>query len=304
MVAYIIEWGWLKIGSYGVMMALGFLCAWYLFRLELIRKNMDTELASRITFNAAIWGVIGARALSLIEEADHLGDSAGQIVETLLLKGGLTWYGGLAAGAAATIYTIVKSRASMIQTLDAMSPAALVGYAFGRGGCLLSGDGCYGAATNLPWGMQFPKLVETPGFHFMQPGAIAEWPPVDPATCTDPSNLATCLHYPASVHVHPTPIYEVLASLIGFAVLWIFRKKINRPGMMLGLFFILNGVPRFFVEMIRLNPRYAGLSLSQWLAIGLLVGGSYLVFRSFRTPLEDPAVVVDDKPSHRRKRRK
>ena len=304
MVAYIIEWGWLKIGSYGVMMALGFLCGWYLVRLEMIRKGMDADLASRITFNAAIWGVIGGRVLSLIEEADHLGDSAGQIVETLLLKGGLTWYGGLVFGAAATVYTIVKSKAPKLPILDAMAPAGLVGYAFGRGGCLLSGDGCYGIATDLPWGMQFPKLAETPGFHFMQGGAIAEWPPVNPSTCTDPSNLATCLRYPADVHVHPTPIYEILASLICFAAMWIFRKKINRTGMMIGFFFIANGVPRFFLEFIRLNPRYLGLSLSQWLAIGLLAIGSFLVWHSFRLPLEEPAGAAEEKPAHRRKRRK
>jgi phosphatidylglycerol:prolipoprotein diacylglycerol transferase len=265
---------------------------------------MDTELASRITFNAAIWGVIGARALSLIEESEHLGDSAGQIVETLLLKGGLTWYGGLATGAAATIYTIVKARTPIIPVLDAMSPAALVGYAFGRAGCLFSGDGCYGIATGLPWGMQFPKLEQTPGFNCMQAGAIADWPPVDPSTCTDPGDLSTCLRYPPEVHVHPTPIYEVLASLGCFAALWIFRKRIQRTGLMLGLFFILNGVPRFFVEFIRLNPRYLGLSLSQWLAIGLLCGGSYLIWRSFRLPEAMEAAAVEEKPAGRRRRRK
>jgi prolipoprotein diacylglyceryltransferase len=152
--------------------------------------------------------------------------------------------------------------------------------------------------------MQFPKVAESPGFHCMQGGAIADWPPIDPSTCTDPSNLATCLRYPADVHVHPTPIYEILASLACFAAMWIFRRKINRAGMMLGLFFILNGVPRFLVEFIRLNPRYLGLSLSQWLAIGLLLGGSYLVWRSFRLPLEEPGATAEEKPSPRRKRRK
>jgi prolipoprotein diacylglyceryltransferase len=224
-------------------------------------------------------------------------------IRMLLLEGGLTWYGGLALGAAATFYTIIKSKAPMIRVFDAMSPAALVGYAFGRGGCLLSGDGCYGTATELPWGMQFPKLAETPGFHCMQQGAIAQWPPIDPSTCTDPGDLATCLRYPADVHVHPTPIYEILASLICFAAMWAFRKKINRSGMMLGLFFIANGVPRFFIEMIRLNPRYLGLSLSQWLAVGLLVGGSALVWRSFKVPLPE-AATVEEKPAKGKRRRK
>jgi phosphatidylglycerol:prolipoprotein diacylglycerol transferase len=300
LIAYVIEWGWFKIGSYGIMMALGFLCAWYLFRLELKRKGLDTDIASRITFNAAIWGVIGARLTSILEEPGHLMENP---VRMLLLEGGLTWYGGLALGAAATFYTIIKSKAAMIRVFDAMSPAALVGYAFGRGGCLLSGDGCYGTATDLPWGMQFPKLTETPGFHCMQQGGIAQWPPIDPSTCTDPSNLSTCLRYPAEVHVHPTPLYEIVASLACFGVMWAFRKKINRSGMMLGFFFIANGVPRFFIEMIRLNPRYLGLSLSQWLAIALLALGSALVWRSLKQPLPE-TVAVEDKPAKGKRRHK
>ncbi|MBN1769701.1 MAG: prolipoprotein diacylglyceryl transferase [Deltaproteobacteria bacterium] len=303
MVAYVIEWGWLKIGSYGVMMALGFLAAWYLFRLELGRKGLDTDLASRITFNAAIWGVIGARLLSILEEPSHVIDNP---LKTILLEGGLTWYGGLAAGAAATIYTIRKAKAPIMQVIDAMSPAALVGYAFGRGGCLISGDGCYGIATDLPWGMQFPKLVETPGFHCMQGGAIASWPPIDPSTCLDPSDLSTCLRYPPDVHVHPTPAYEILAGLLLFALVWSLRKRINRTGLMFGLFLVLQAIPRTLVEFIRLNPRYAGLSLSQWVSIGIFFVGLWLIwYTSRQAPETAPTeVAVEPEPKGRKRRRR
>jgi len=302
-IAYVIQWGWLKIGSYGVMMALGFLVAWYLFRLELRRKGMDTEIASRVTFNAAIWGVIGARLLSILEEPSHLAENP---LRTILLEGGLTWYGGLAAGAAATVYTIWKAKAPYLRVIDAMSPAAMVGYCFGRGGCLISGDGCYGIATDLPWGMQFPQLVETPGFHCMQSGAIARWPPIDPSTCTDPSDLSTCLRYPADVRVHPTPLYEILAGLLLFAVMWSLRHRIHRTGVMLGLFLVLQAIPRFLVEFIRLNPRYAGLSLSQWLSIGLFLGGLGLFWRARGQPSEaaEAAAPAEVEPKGRRRRRR
>ncbi|NMC71080.1 MAG: prolipoprotein diacylglyceryl transferase [Myxococcales bacterium] len=303
MIAYVIQWGWLKIGSYGVMMALGFLVAWYLFRLELRRKGLDTDIASRITFNAAIWGVIGARLLSILEEPSHLAENP---LRTLLLEGGLTWYGGLAAGAAATIYTIWKAKAPYLRVIDAMSPAAMVGYCFGRGGCLISGDGCYGIATDLPWGMQFPTLVETPGFHCMQSGAIAHWPPIDPSTCTDLSDLSTCLRYPPDVRVHPTPLYEILAGLLLFALMWSLRKRIHRTGVMLGLFLVLQAVPRVLVEFIRLNPRYFGLSLSQWVSIGMFFLGLWLFWRARNLPPETaPAEApAEAEPKGRRRRRR
>lgn len=268
MVAYLVEWGWFKLGSYGLMMALGFLCAYFLLRKELVRKEIDPALASRVTFNGAIWGVIGARLLSVLEDPGRV---AAEPVRTLLLEGGLTWYGGFVGAAVAIVYTVVKARASMLGVFDAASPATFVGYALGRLGCLLSGDGCYGEATSLPWGMAFPNAPHEPGFHCMRSGAIATWPPMDPSTGR---------RYPADVLVHPTPIYEALVALAVFGVLWLIRKRIRRTGTMFGLLFVFIAIPRFFVEFIRLNPRYFGLSLSQWIAIVFLVVGLALIGRS------------------------
>lgn len=295
MMAYIVEWGWFKLGTYGLMMACGFLVAYLLLRKDLIRRRLDPDLAARITFNAAIWGVIGARLLSVIEEPGRIADHP---IRSLLLEGGLTWYGGLLAGALATVYTILKARAPLLSVIDAMTPAAFVGYAFGRMGCLISGDGCYGQATDLPWGMSFPNAPEEPGLHCLRLGAIAKWPPMNPDTG---------MRYPEDVAVHPTPIYEAIVAVGMFALLWVLRKRIRRPGVMLGLFFILAAVPRFLVEFIRLNPRYASLSLSQWISIALLVLGVGLIVRSRALP--DPAEAgetVDARPTPggRKKRRR
>jgi phosphatidylglycerol:prolipoprotein diacylglycerol transferase len=103
--------------------------------------------------------------------------------------------------------------------------------------------------------------------------------------------------------VHPTPLYEILAGLILFGIVWLLRKKIDRTGMMLGLFFLLGSIPRFFVEFIRLNPRYAGLSLSQWVAIGSFLLGAALIWRSFVRPAPVPAAAAE-RPAKGRRRRK
>lgn len=280
MMAYIVEWGWFKLGTYGLMMAMGFLCGWALMRSEFRRRGIDPLLASRITFNAAIWGVIGARVLSMLEDPGRVLDSP---VRTLLLEGGLTWYGGLTGGVVASLYTMIRAKAPILDVFDAMSPAALVGYACGRVGCLLSGDGCYGQATDLPWGMSFPNAPREGGFHCLRQGAIATWPPVDPASGR---------RYPADVLVHPTPLYEVLGAMALFGLLWMIRRRVRRPGVMFGIFFICLAIPRFFVEYIRLNPRYAGFSLSQWISFGMLGFGLGLIIRGMRS-LEPRAVAAE-----------
>jgi prolipoprotein diacylglyceryltransferase len=54
--------------------------------------------------------------------------------------------------------------------------------------------------------------------------------------------------------VYPTPFYETVMSLVIFAILWLLRKPIRIPGMLFFVYMILNGIERFFIEKIRVNP--------------------------------------------------
>lgn len=55
------------------------------------------------------------------------------------------------------------------------------------------------------------------------------------------------------VPVFPTPFYETIACLLLFLVLWSVRKKLKVPGTLFGLYLMLNGIERFFIEKIRVN---------------------------------------------------
>jgi predicted O-methyltransferase YrrM len=139
--------------------------------------------------------------------------------------------------------------------MDAAAPAAALGYAVGRIGCLLSGDGDYGRPTSLPWAMSFPD------------GLV-----------------------PTTEKVHPTPIYEFLACTIIFYYLWrLGAKAVRGPrpqGQVVAEFFILMGLERFFVEFIRINPRvFLGLSNAQLASLIAIIGGAIWLVRlkkSFR----------------------
>ena len=96
---------------------------------------------------------------------------------------------------------------------------AALGYAIGRIGCQLAGDGDYGDVTTLPWGMAYPE------------GTV-----------------------PTTQIVHPTPVYETLASLVIFWVLWRMRGRLTAPWALFGLYLVLAGVERFAVEFVRATP--------------------------------------------------
>jgi phosphatidylglycerol:prolipoprotein diacylglycerol transferase len=138
-----------------------------------------------------------------------------------------------------------RAKIGGLRTLDLAAPSAAIGYGIGRIGCFLSGDGCYGLETKLPWpfGMSFPHGIE-----------------------------------PTVVPVHPTPLYEFAAGLLIGAWLW-WRGGKNRPaGAILGEYLLLSGTARFLVEFIRRNPRVLwGLSNAQLASLGSVLAGVVLI---------------------------
>ena len=57
--------------------------------------------------------------------------------------------------------------------------------------------------------------------------------------------------------VFPTPFYETVICTLLFLILWSIRKRIQVPGVMFGIYLILNGIERFTVELIRVNNTYS-----------------------------------------------
>jgi len=86
--------------------------------------------------------------------------------------------------------------------------------------------------------------------------------------------------------VYPTPIYEVIVCFILFLILWRIRREIKLPGMMFGIYLMMNGMERFFVELIRVNTKYhvAGISFTQAELISsiLFICGLLLVIYSVK----------------------
>jgi len=146
------------------------------------------------------------------------------------------------------------AKIGMLRTLDLAAPAAAIGYGIGRIGCFLSGDGCYGIETKLPWGMRFPNGIE-----------------------------------PTLVPVHPTPLYELGAGLAIGAWLWWRGGKQHGTGALVGQYLVLSGTARFLVEFIRRNPKVLwGLSNAQLASAGSVAVGIGLIMWAARRPAEGP----------------
>ena len=231
------------------------------------------QLVGNMTMIAAVSGIIGAKVFHNLENmGDFLADPIGQ----LMAFSGLTFYGGLIAGAVSVIWYARKYKINTLHLIDAAAPALMLAYGVGRIGCQLSGDGDWGVDNLAPkpewmaflpdwmWSFTFPHNVINAGI------------PIDGCT----GNFCMELANP----VWPTAFYEVVMCLLIFSFLWAIRKRIQIPGILFCIYLAMNGVERFFIEKIRVNTEYnifGGITQAEIISsclvlIGLI--GSYLLY--------------------------
>jgi len=257
MIPVLLRLGPLTIYSYGLMMAFGFIAGDIVLGRECRRRGFPPELASSVVVWGAIAGIVGARIYDVFDNWPAYRTDLPSIV---LSGSGFVWYGGLIGGIISTWIVARYYKVSFLTVADMCAPALILGQAFGRMGCQLSGDGDWGAPSKVPWAMAYPN-------------AIVGWNERTVLALNSHNELVSGF-YPG-VRVHPTPIYEVILYTTIFFVLWSLRKKINVEGRILCLYLILGGAARFLVEFLRINPRvFLGLSEAQLISLLMITAGT------------------------------
>jgi phosphatidylglycerol---prolipoprotein diacylglyceryl transferase len=220
----------ISIKTFGVMFALGFLSAGLVLGRRLKELGKPGDWTYEVVFSSLVGGVVGAKVYFVIQHGD---------LGSLFSGTGLVWYGGVIGGAAAVLAWAWWRKMFNVGLLDICAVPLALGYAIGRIGCQVSGDGDYGIPWGGPWAMAYPH------------GTV-----------------------PTHVPVHPTPIYETLA--VGLITWWLWRnREAFRPGVLFAWYLVLSGLERFLIEFIRRNADVvAGLTAPQLESLGLIVAGT------------------------------
>jgi len=239
-----IEIGPLTLQTFGLMLGLGFVVAGLAASRFLKELGKPVDWAYEMVFAALVGGVVGAR---LWWVAENWSDAQDDIIGSLFSGAGLVWYGGALGGAAAVLLWAWRRRWLTLRMFDVAAVPLAAGYAIGRIGCQLAGDGDYGIPWDGPWAMAYPN------------GTV-----------------------PTTEEVHPTPVYEALA--MGLVALLLWRRRHRwRPGTLFGLYLILAGAERFLVEFVRRNDEvFVGLTQPQLLSIVMMAGGALWIWRVHR----------------------
>lgn len=241
MIPDLISIGPLTIHSFGLMVAAAIIAGLRLAARSFSKAGLPLASAEPIVFVAGVSGVIGARLWSMFFY--DLNSTINDPIGTLFSSGGFVFHGGLIVSTICSSIYINRRGLPLGLVADALAPALMLGYAIGRLGCQLSGDGDYGAPTSSLWGMSYSSgYIPTP------PGVL----------------------------VYPTPFFE---SLGAFFSLWVLlglegSKRLKTPGCKFGVMLILMGFFRFWVEFIRVEPLLKlGITEAQLVSLVLFVVG-------------------------------
>lgn len=249
----IFQLGPFSVRWYGLLFASGFLIGYYIGEKMFKWENVNLKWLDSLFIYLIVATVIGARLGHVLFYGwDYYSQHPLEIIKT--------WHGGLASHGGAIgimvalfIYSKFVTKRSILWTLDrVVIPTALVA-AMIRTGNLLNSE-IYGIQTSLPWGFIFERNGET-------------------------------------VAKHPTQVYEALCYLFGFILLmymyWKGKAK-DKPGMLLGIFFIIVFLSRFLIEFIKEDQEAfeanMSLNMGQWLSIPFVLLGIWLLVRSIIKP--------------------
>jgi phosphatidylglycerol:prolipoprotein diacylglycerol transferase len=239
------------IHSFGLSIVVGLaLFCWCIFTNKEAKALISPTQLSDAIFVGIVAAVVGGRVLAV------LGDPAlqtGSIADWLSIwDGGLSSLGsvlGVLVGWSAYLYYM---RIPIIAFFDIIATYAPIIHIFVRIGCFLAGC-CFGCPTQLPWGIVYRHEASLAPLHIM---------------------------------LHPTQLYSVIALCTILAFLLYVRSKKPCPGILLGLYLVTTNTERFVVDFFRGDREFvvgdylSMLSMHQWIALTLILGGMIVLFWS------------------------
>ena len=278
----------IKIPSFGLMVASAFLICHYFLKKEFKKNNLSETIIDDIIFYAVISAILGSKIYFVIETQsfgllfENLKNIlysavtlniSNLIIELQSMGSGLVFNGGLICAVALIGFYVKRHKLDFLQLADIITPFILLGHGIGRIGCLLVGDD-YGVPSNLPWAISLPNglpvtSIETFMTHFSFLGYSREY--LQQYLVNNSNNI---------ISVHPTQIYEMILYFMFFYLIMRYKKSLQFfKGSIFCVYLVTGGFSRFIVEFLRTNERYMfNLSSAQYVSLFMILSGLLLFY--------------------------
>jgi len=210
--------------TYGLLVSLGVLLGLWISVRNSQKQGIDPDKAWNLGIIVVMCGIVGAKVLYIIVDWSDYAAHPGEIFSLNTLQAGGVFSGGLIGAFAAAAWYIRRHRMPALATCDAFAPGLAIGHAIGRVGCFAAGC-CFGKPTDHFWGVTFTNPIA----HELVGTPIGE-------------------------ALQPTQLFESAVELLNFFILaWMLKRK-KFDGQVIGTYFFLYGVARFFLEYLRGDP--------------------------------------------------
>ncbi len=256
----IIRIGPLTLQAYGLMMALGFGAALFVWHRLSRGTSRDLDALSVMMLWIMLSGLAGARVAHVLEYWEDFARNPWLILR--IDRGGLVFYGGVLGAVLGLWAFAARRRESLLELMDLVVVGLPLGHAMGRFGCLLNGC-CFGRLYAGGLAIRFPF------------GSLAWLEHYEKGWIGAADNF--------SRPVFPSQIVESLLNLLIFALLFVSYKRRRFRGAVIGLYFLLYPLQRMLLEPLRGDPRavLAGYTIAQVISLPMLAAGGVLLVSGF-----------------------
>jgi len=242
----------IEVTWHGVFTALGVIAGVAVAAWLARRMGYSEDMIYNAALALVIGGIIGARALFVIENWSDFENDFGQVFS--LNAGGISIYGALIGGAIGGLgYGYFAKVPNVTRAIDIGAIGAIMGMAIGRFGDIINGEH-FADTTGLPWGVVY----------------------------TDPNSPAFPLRLDPQ---HPAVAYELIGDVFIFLALIVVYTRLPRAGVTFFAWMFLYGFLRFWVSFLRLDEEIlVGLTTAQVIALAAMPIGLGGIAFLLRTP--------------------
>ena len=268
---FVINIGPLSLTGFGLAVLAAFAISQIIAQRELTRRGHDASAIPDLILAAVLGTLVGGKVYYTAFITHDIRD--------VFSRAGFVFWGGFIGSVIACYVTIKLKKLNFVRISDVAGICIAAGYSVGRTGCWAVGDD-YGRPWNGPLAVTFPDGAPPSTVRNMQElFGIAPPPGADPNTV---------------VSVHPTQLYETVAGFLMFAILWRLRSHKHAEGWLFGLYLVLAGIERFFVEFLRAkDDRFFGpLTAAQVIALTLMTLGAVWMWMRWEVGPGKPGILA------------
>ncbi|HEV8601600.1 MAG TPA: prolipoprotein diacylglyceryl transferase [Patescibacteria group bacterium] len=239
----VIRLGFFSIKLYGLVLAASILLGYFVARKNSWRFGISSEEIDELSFWLVLVGVVSARIYYILFAFDFFSQNPSEIYK--IWHGGLSIYGALIGGLGFLVLNSKKKAYSLFQLLDLIALSLPLSQALGRFGNFFNQE-AFGTPTNLPWKMYVSEIFRPKGFE-------------------------------QSRFFHPAFLYESLASVVIFIILWRLKDRM-RSGCVAFAYLGLYSLARFFIESIRTDSVFVnGFRVDQIIAFFAVMLSAFMI---------------------------